>query len=314
MRALYRAILGREAESEAVIAHHLEGAPLLRDVVLRFVHSLESLMRLSARAGAALPLLDWDDTGIEVTTDRALLSRMLDRVRADWTQLGEAKPHYSVLTNPRFLPTELDAAREAEFFATAEEEVATFHRLCHRNGVAFEAESVLDFGCGIGRLGGPLAARFARYTGVDVSAPHLHQARARLAALGQAGAELMALDAFLAAPDRRWERVISLLTLQHSPPPVMRWMLLELLLRLAPGGVAIVQIPVQRTGYRFEAAAYLATPPRGEMEMHALPQRHVFAAVAEAGCAVLECLPDGRAGDLGQSCTFVLRRPKGAAQ
>ena len=312
VRAAYRLLLGREAESERAVAHHLNGAPSVGEVVVRIMHSLEYLRRMSARGGVAYGPLDWNDTGVEVAADPAALQRLLAHVTATWTALGEASPHYSVLTNPAYLPAAMDAEREAQFYASAEEEVAMLRRLCHRNGVALAGQSVLDFGCGVGRLGAPLAAIFPRYTGVDVSAPHLGLAAARFAAIGR-DAELLPIAAFLAAPGRRWDCIVSILVLQHSPPPVMRWLLRELLDRLAPAGVALIQIPAQLRDYRFSIAHYLADARPGDIEMHALPQRHVFATVAEARCVLLGCMPDGRAGDDGQSCTYVIQRPRGPA-
>jgi hypothetical protein len=49
------------------------------------------------------------------------------------------------------------------------------------------------------------------------------------------------------------------------------------------------------------------------MEMHVLPQRHVFAAVAEAGCRVLEAFHDGRTGRSGLSYAFTIHRPGATA-
>jgi hypothetical protein len=49
------------------------------------------------------------------------------------------------------------------------------------------------------------------------------------------------------------------------------------------------------------------------MEMHVLPQRHVFRAAAEAGCEVLEAFHDGRNANRGLSYCFTFRRPGATA-
>jgi hypothetical protein len=43
--------------------------------------------------------------------------------------------------------------------------------------------------------------------------------------------------------------VFSVITLQHNPPPIMAWLLSQLLGCLNPGGVAYLQIPSYRSGY-----------------------------------------------------------------
>ena len=55
---------------------------------------------------------------------------------------------------------------------------------------------------------------------------------------------------------------------------------------LNPGRVSLFQIPTYVRGYGFDAAAYLAAPPRDLMEVHVQAQYEVLA--REAGCDVLE--------------------------
>ena len=97
---------------------------------------------------------------------------------------------------------------------------------------------------------------------------------------------------------------------QHNPPPVMLW-LLRRLLRAAGAG---------RDGHPADTGAALrlrlrpAGLPRADdrpraMEMHVLPQRHVFRAAAEAGCLVLEAFHDGRTSSRGLSYAFTFQRP-----
>ena len=62
---------------------------------------------------------------------------------------------------------------------------------------------------------------------------------------------------------------------------------------LAPGGVAVFQIPTYLRGYRFRAADYFAEPPpAGGIGLHVLPQEVVFALAARAGCVPLEVWSD----------------------
>jgi hypothetical protein len=106
----------------------------------------------------------------------------------------------------------------------------------------------------------------------------------------------------------------SRLVLQHNPPPVIAHLLRLAFAGLAPGGLAVFQVPTYRVGYAFDTAAYLAAEGEPKMEMHVLPQRAVFALAREAGLEVLELLDDSHAlanPALGASGIFVFRRPPG---
>lgn len=267
VRALYRIVLGREAESEAAVTGHLRDRPSLETVLHNFLNSDEAARRAITRTGDLFFFGDWGHSGVQVEGEPGKIERLLAMVRDAWTRLGQTEPHYSVLTGPQFLPDRMTPEREAEFYA------------------------------------------ISRYTGVDISPAHLRMAADHLRRLGRENVELMLLGDFLAAPERRWDRIVSYLVIQHNPPPVMRWLLLQLLRRLAPGGAALIQFPVHQFGYRFDLDAYLAAGGERGTEMHALPMRHVFAAVAEAGCQVREVFPDGKTGPLGLSCSFLFVRP-----
>ena len=73
---------------------------------------------------------------------------------------------------------------------------------------------------------------------------------------------------------------------------------------LAPGGIAVFQVPTYKLGYRFVAAEHVdrERPDEPDMEMHCLPQRHVLRIAAETGCRVLEVrehdLTDAHGSDL----------------
>ena len=82
---------------------------------------------------------------------------------------------------------------------------------------------------------------------------------------------------------------------------------------LAPGGVAVFQLPTERVGYRFEPLEYLAAANEpGITEIHALPQAVVFALAAEAGCLPLEVREDGMVWPPSAcvSNRFVIAKPR----
>jgi SAM-dependent methyltransferase len=110
--------------------------------------------------------------------------------------------------------------------------------------VASGAPSVLDIGCGNGRLIELLAARYAAafdYTGIDSSPELLALARARAvngATLRFAEADFVAHDPRLALPAATHDLVVVLGVLHHVPGEDARRALLAAAAdRLAPGGI-----------------------------------------------------------------------------
>jgi trans-aconitate methyltransferase len=103
----------------------------------------------------------------------------------------------------------------------------------------------------------------------------------------------------------------SRIVLQHNSPPVMALILRRALSLLAPGGVAVFQVPTYAKNYSFRLDGYLnRIAGEGEIEMHVLPQPVVFAIAASAGCTPMEVLEDGSVGIAGwQSSTFVFHKP-----
>jgi SAM-dependent methyltransferase len=164
----------------------------------------------------------------------------------------------------------------------------------------------------VGRLTVALARHFRQVIGVDVSASHLAVARAELARRGIANAStqlLERIDGVDTLP--RVDLVYSVIVLQHNPPPVIHALFSGLLGRLEPGGVAVIQVPTYLpVGYRFDLGEYESGGGQ-EMEMHALPQRVIFALARAAGVEVLEVLEDGWTGygAGSRSNTFVMRVP-----
>jgi SAM-dependent methyltransferase len=92
----------------------------------------------------------------------------------DWDDLAELDPLWAVLSEPAFTRGE---ASVDEFFLTGAGEVSGALDVARELGRPARLDSALDFGCGVGRLSRPLAARFERCTAVDVSPKMLEVAR-----------------------------------------------------------------------------------------------------------------------------------------
>ena len=158
----------------------------------------------------------------------------------------------------------------------------------------------------MGRITRNLAPLFRRVIGFDVSAPHLRAAAAGLAADGCSNVELVQVrsPADLAAL-QGMDLFYSVISLQHSPPPVIMDVLRRAFAGLRPGGCAFFQVPTYAQGY-----AYPAEVAAEVMEMHFVPQGAVLAAAHRAGLRVAEVQPDWCTGRPGEwiSNTFLLVR------
>jgi SAM-dependent methyltransferase len=153
-----------------------------------------------------------------------------------------------------------------------------------------------------------LAPHADKVVGVDISPPHLRLARERAAATGVGNVQFESI-ASVNDLDRYegFDFVICRIVLQHNPPPVMAALYAKLLSALAPGGIAIVQIPTFIHGQSFAAADYLVSE-QPQMEMNSLPQQVIFRIIEEAACRTIEVREDVAAGDGALSHVFFVQK------
>lgn len=85
-----------------------------------------------------------------------------------WRRWGKLDPYFGVLGHESNSKAMSDPAVRERFFAQGEAHIAQVMDDLRRLASAPRGRA-LDFGCGVGRLLGPLAARFDEVVGVDVS-------------------------------------------------------------------------------------------------------------------------------------------------
>ena len=251
--------------------------------------------------------LHWPAQEIEVVTHQDALQKLVDQTRNTWTQLGEQSAHWSVLTWPEFLGSEID---EDRFFNTGKDDFSVLGRFFERSGLSIPFDqNVLELGCGVGRVTRELAAYFKAVSAVDISAPHLSLAKKHMEAAGIVNVRFIQLkqltDLDNISPVGLFYSVI---VLQHNPPPVAFDLLRRCLLNVKPGGFAFFQIPTFKKGYSFSVDHY-APDEECRMEMHAIPQAVILSLLQSNGFEILEVLEDGAVGDFDMvSHTFFARR------
>lgn len=307
----YRMILGRDPENEAVIERTM-AANDWRHLHHVFLASEEFTRKHGANALHSLPVgrfFGSPGIAVDLSCSDEQLQAMFDRIGAAWKSFGETEPHWSVIVSDEFRQANL-AANIDRFYQSGREDVEVHLNFLRRAGLPLSFDTALDFGCGVGRLTLALAGHATRAVGVDISPPHLALATERAT---QQSIDNVSFESIAAVADldryRGIDFIISRIVLQHNPPPVMAALYRGLLKALAPGGVAIVQIPTFIEGQRFNAADYLGTE-QPSMEMNALPQKAVFEIIAETGCIPFEVREDTAAGPVGVSHTFAVRRAR----
>jgi 2-polyprenyl-3-methyl-5-hydroxy-6-metoxy-1,4-benzoquinol methylase len=156
---------------------------------------------------------------------------------------AEREPFFAVLPAAQFLRANLTAEREAELFRTGEALVSWMFHVMDRHLWAHAAPmSMLEYGCGIGRLAIPLARRPGSVTAVDRSPAMMAAARREAARRGVTEIEFQTPDELFASA-RRFDLVCCFNVLQRLPRAEGMALLRALLDRVAPGGVGLFQLP-----------------------------------------------------------------------
>ena len=310
----YRLILGREPESDAVIDSLAKGCRDLAELRTKMLASPEFAVRFSQLRGAESPPvhppLGWPPMQVEIEVPEATLQAMLARIASEFRHLGDTEPYWSVVSEDRFRSDQITGNRD-DFVASGEGVVNEFRATAHRCGVDFsQLFSCLELGCGTARSTVWLANLFWQVRACDVSPQHLALAQELLRERSIKNVELTLIDGLPALQQvPGFDVLFSIIVLQHNPPPLIAFMLRELLKKLNPGGVAYFQVPTYIFNYSFVASNYFSRPPvLGTPEMHALPQSQLARIIEETGCKILEIREDDAAGSEAISNRLLVRK------
>ncbi len=171
-----------------------------------------------------------------------------DNPDESWEKLGKTDPYYGVLTDPRFRRANLGEDARREFFASGTAHMRDLLQRIEAQLGPMGRGAALDFGCGVGRLALRLAREggFARVVGLDISDSMLHEARSNAAHEQPLNIEFLKSDDALSLLAGEFDFVHSFIVLQPIPISRGERIVHHLLTRLAPGGVAALQVPFAR--------------------------------------------------------------------
>jgi SAM-dependent methyltransferase len=305
----YRFFLGREPESAQAIHSHL-GAKDEAHLAKELMRSPEfAARRRQLGLQPTFELKELARLDIDAEGTPAQLGACLAKIKASWSHLGAETPHFSVLTDERFMPEGLTEALQ-DFWATGRSEAERTVRTFERHGLTLSGKTCVEYGCGVGRVTTPLSRSFARIDAYDISPSHLAlaQQRARELGVGNVRFHECAVDSIVAL--ERCDAFYSRFVFQHNPPPVITELTRNALRALKPGGIAVFQIPTYISGYHFSLPEWLDSERLPDIQMHCLPQSKVFALIAQQRCDLLEVREDDATGEPGRmvSNTFVARK------
>lgn len=166
-----------------------------------------------------------------------------DRRGTAFDRFAAREPYFSILTDPRFLRDRLTPETEREFFASGEAIVSWMLGVVDAALVPqFAPMSILEYGCGIGRLALPLARRPAAVTAVDRSPAMLAFAKEEADRRGLGHVTFQTPDETFAST-RTFDLVVCYHVLQRLPRVDALALMRRLFALTGSGGVAVFQWP-----------------------------------------------------------------------
>jgi SAM-dependent methyltransferase len=162
-----------------------------------------------------------------------------------WEKWGKENPYFGVLSNSKFLNSNLSDASIREFFSTGERLVnRVFETIESRLRPGFHPERILDYGCGTGRLLLPLSKRAGKAVGVDISPSMIEEARRNCERLGAESTSFLSVDDFWALPASSFDFVHTFIVLQHVSVPRGEQIIRKLINILADNGIGAVHVTI----------------------------------------------------------------------
>ena len=240
----------------------------------------------------------FDSSNIKMDFDDTAKSLMLERVQGQWTRLGQTEPFWSVLTEDKYLKENIKENQDA-FWETGIQDIQRIKMKMQKLGLSFggKGQIALELGCGTGRLTRNLVGDFSKVIALDISKPNLIEAEKCISEVQDKNTEVKFIH-FSSTDTLDGEKVnffLSLITLQHNPPPLQLEILRRVLMRIGIDGIAVFQIVVASGNYVFFDDQEFKDR-NSIMEMHVLPLQYVISLLINESFELLDCEFDGKAG------------------
>ncbi|WP_019830944.1 class I SAM-dependent methyltransferase [Sphingomonas sp. PR090111-T3T-6A] len=159
---------------------------------------------------------------------------MLRDTDEDWKGIA-GEPYYGVFSHLEYFRENLTPERLEHFWASGRGDIGWQLDLLRRHYGDFQPKSVIDFGCGVGRLSRALAEIVDQVYGIDVAEGMREEARKNVPA------NVQIFEAIDSVPAETVDWINSTIVFQHIHPANGLPLFQKLLDRLAPGGGMTVQ-------------------------------------------------------------------------
>ncbi len=145
-------------------------------------------------------------------------NQMMQDTDQVWEKWGKKDPYFGVITDPKYRLGAIDEQARAEFFLSGEHHVAFVKGMISAHiRPNFNAQTVLDYGCGVGRTLVAFAKESTKVIGLDVSPSMLAEARRNCDAEGQSNIELALTGDKIQIDLTGVDLIHTYIVLQHIP-------------------------------------------------------------------------------------------------
>ena len=164
----------------------------------------------------------------------------IGELQKNWEAFAQTDPMWAILSVP---DKQGGKWNPDEFFRSGAIEIEAVLSRGDALGITIKRGKALDFGCGIGRLTQALCQHFETCYGVDIAPTMISEAR-RFNRFGDRCNYVVNSDPDLRLfPDGVFSFIYTNIVLQHMQPRYSKGYIREFLRVLAPGGIALFQVP-----------------------------------------------------------------------
>lgn len=165
----------------------------------------------------------------------------------EWKAIGKSDPYFGVLTENKYLSSNITDTTKIDFFQTGYDHLAHILEVVKEKiDPNFSIKRALDFGCGVGRIVIPLSEIAESVTGVDISNSMLDEARKNCDAKSIKNVELFLSDDDLSLVNGQFNFIHSFIVFQHIPEKRGRKIFINLLNHLDEGGVGVIHFQYEK--------------------------------------------------------------------
>lgn len=144
---------------------------------------------------------------------------MKNKTDFDWEEWGKHDPYFGVISSDQYRKNNLNEKVLNDFFNTGKLHVENLLDLISQNyNEKFIPNTVLDFGCGVGRLTIPFSEIANQVVGIDISSSMLALAKQNALERNSRNTEFLISDDELSLVTNKFSLVHSYIVLQHIPP------------------------------------------------------------------------------------------------